>query len=106
MNQITQSRSDNLKLAVPAIVIGVFALSLGDALIKQQSAAFTLWQIFIMRSLIATPFLIYFIRIRTCATPIMPEQFGWAVLRSMLLVLLWMTFYLALPHIPLSIAAA
>ena len=106
MNQITQSHSDNLKLAVPAILIGVFALSLGDALIKQQSATFPLWQMFIMRSLIATPFLVYFIRIRTCATPVMPEQFGWTALRSLILVFMWVAYYLALPRVPLSIAAA
>jgi len=106
VNQITQSHSDNLKLAVPAILIGVFALSLGDALIKQQSAAFSLWQIFVMRSLIATPFLIYFIRIRNCAIPVMPKRFGWTALRSMILVFMWVAYYLALPHIPLSIAAA
>ena len=106
MNQTTQSHSDNLTLAVPAILIGVFALSLGDALIKQQSATFSLWQIFIMRSLIATPFLIYFIRIRTCAMPVMPDQFGWTALRSLILVFMWVAYYLALPHVPLSIAAA
>ena len=106
MNQITQSRNDNLTLAVPAILIGVFALSLGDALIKQQSAAFPLWQIFVMRSLIATPFLIYFIRIRNCAIPLMPEQFGWTALRSIILVFMWVAYYIALPHVPLSIAAA
>ena len=106
MNQISQTRSDNLKLAVPAIVIAVLALSLGDALIKQQSAEIPLWQMFIMRSLIATPFLIYFIRIRTCAMPLMPERPGWTALRSLFLVSLWVTYYLALPHVPLSIAAA
>ena len=106
MNQTTQSHSDNLTLAVPAILIGVFALSLGDALIKQQSATFPLWQIFIMRSLIATPFLVYFIRLRTCAMPLMPGQFGWTALRSLILVFMWVAYYLALPHVPLSIAAA
>ena len=106
VEQVTQSHSDNLRLAVPAILICVFALSLGDALIKQQHAAFSLWQIFIMRSLIATPFLIYFIRIRTCAMPLMPKQFGWTALRCLTLVFMWMAYYVALPHVPLSIAAA
>lgn len=106
MDQITQSHSDNLRLAVPAILIGVFALSLGDALIKQQNAALPLWQLFVMRSLIATPFLVYFIRIRTCATPVRPEQFGWTVLRSLILVFMWVAYYVALPHIPLSMVAA
>ncbi|MFV2031862.1 MAG: DMT family transporter [Gammaproteobacteria bacterium] len=106
MNENTLSNNDNLRLAVPAIVTGVFALSLGDALIKQESAAFPLWQIFVMRSAIATPFLIYFIRIRTCAIPIMPKRFGWTALRSLILVFMWVAYYLALPHVPFSIAAA
>jgi hypothetical protein len=44
---------DNFKLAVGAILLTCFALSLGDALIKQQSASFVIWQIFVMRSIIA-----------------------------------------------------
>ena len=54
---------DNLKLAIAAILVACFSLSLGDALIKQQSASFVIWQIFVMRSVIAIPFLIYFVRI-------------------------------------------
>jgi len=52
------SDGDNLKLAISAIVFTVFALSLGDALIKQISANFPLWQIFVVRSLIAIPVLV------------------------------------------------
>jgi drug/metabolite transporter (DMT)-like permease len=106
VNLNIQSHSDNLKLAIPAILITVLALSLGDALIKLESAVFPLWQIFVMRSVIATPFLIYFIRIRTCALPVMPVQFGWTAIRSLILVFMWIAYYLALPRIPLSIAAA
>ena len=46
---LASSKADNLKLAVGAIVAGCFALSLGDALIKQHSASFVLWQIFLVR---------------------------------------------------------
>ncbi len=106
MKQITQSRNDNLKLAIAAILITAFVLSLGDALIKQESAILPLWQIFVMRSVIATPFLVYFIRIRTCTTSIRPDRFGWTALRSLLLAIMWAAFYLALPHVPFSIAAA
>ena len=106
MQQITQSRNDNLKLAVPAILIAAFVLSLGDALVKQESATFPLWQIFVMRSVIATPFLVYFIRIRACNVSIMPDRFGWTALRSLLLVIMWAAYYLALPHVLFSIAAA
>ncbi len=106
MYQVSQPHNDNLKMAVAAILITSFALSLGDALIKQESSAFPLWQIFVMRSVIATPFLVYFIRIRTCAISIMPERFGWVALRSLILVGMWVAYYMALPHVQLSIAAA
>jgi len=65
-----------------------------------------LWQIFVMRSVIAVPFLVYFIRIRACGISIMPDRFGWTALRSLLLVIMWAAYYLALPHVPFSIAAA
>lgn len=105
-NNVEQSVRDNLKLAVIAILTACFALSLGDALIKQQSASFVIWQIFVMRSVIAIPFLIYFVRIRRCALPIKPSHTGWTLLRSLILVLMWILYFAALPHIELAIAAA
>jgi len=102
----TQEKTDNIKLAVSAIVFAVFALALGDALIKQSSIDFTLWQIFIVRSGIAIPFLISFVRIRTCATPIKPENPFWTTLRSLILVFMWLIYYISLSHVALAIAAA
>ena len=58
-----QSGGDNIMLAISAIVICVFALSLGDALIKKFSADFTLGQIFIIRSAIAIPVLVAVMKI-------------------------------------------
>ena len=97
---------DNLKLAVIAILAGCFALSLGDALIKQQSTSFVIWQIFVMRSMIAIPFLVYFVRIYSCAVPIKPIRAGWTLLRSLILVVMWLFYFAALPHIELALAAA
>lgn len=97
---------DNLKLAVSTILLACLALSLGDALIKQQSASFVVWQIFVMRSVIVIPFLIYFIRIRSCDVSIRPERAGWTALRSLILVLMWIFYFAALPHIELATAAA
>jgi drug/metabolite transporter (DMT)-like permease len=105
-NSLNQPQQDNLKLAVVAILVACFGLSLGDALIKQQSASFVLWQIFVMRSLIVLPFLVYFVRLRSCATPIMPAHLGWTSLRSLILVLMWIFYFAALPHIELAVAAA
>ena len=57
VKRFTYADGDNIILAVIAIVFTVFALSLGDALIKQISADFPLWQIFVFRSVIAIPVL-------------------------------------------------
>ncbi|MCG8419110.1 MAG: hypothetical protein MJE77_14335, partial [Proteobacteria bacterium] len=97
--------NDNLKLAIGAILAAVFALSLGDALVKQQSGSFVLWQIFVMRSIIALPFLIYFVRIYSCTVTLMPKQVGWTLLRSLLLAFMWLLYFAALPHVELAVAA-
>ena len=97
---------DNLKLAVGAILLACLALSLGDALIKQQSASFVIWQIFVMRSVIVIPFLVYFVRIRSCEVSIRPGRARWTLLRSLILVLMWILYFAALPRIELATAAA
>jgi drug/metabolite transporter (DMT)-like permease len=103
---VDQIKGDNLKLAIGAILVACFALSLGDALIKQQSASFVIWQIFVMRSLIALPVLVYLVRIRSCGVPLKPIHPGWTMLRSLILVLMWIFYFAALPHVELAIAAA
>jgi drug/metabolite transporter (DMT)-like permease len=99
-------RKDRLGLAVGAILAACLALSLGDALIKRESAHFVLWQIFVMRSVLAIPLLIYFARLRSCQTPLRPLQAGWTLLRSLVLVLMWILYFASLPHIELATAAA
>lgn len=99
-------KTDNLKIAIGAIVAGCFALSLGDALIKQESASFVLWQIFVVRSAILIPFLVYFVCSYRCAEPILPRHPGWTLLRSMVLVIMWVFYFAALPHIEFAVAAA
>ena len=100
------SSGDNLPLAVAVILFTVFALSLGDALIKNSSADFSLWQIFVLRSAIAIPCLLVFIFATTRHAFQKPTAPGWTLLRSMLLVAMWICYYLSLPHLSLSIAAA
>lgn len=97
---------DNLKLAIAAIVVVCLALSLGDALTRQHGASFVLWQIFALRSAIALPFLVYLARIRSCEDPIKPLALGWTSLRSLMLVVMWVLYFAALPHIELAAAAA
>ena len=103
---MAKTRPDNIKLAVAAILATCFALSLGDALIKQQSTSFVLWQIFVMRSLIAIPFIIYLVRIYSCGATLMPGRPGWTLLRSLILVTMWIFYFIALPRVDLAVAAA
>lgn len=89
--------------AALAIVTAVLALSLGDAVIKATSLSLPLWQMFVLRSALALPVLFWLARRRG------PIAFGsllWALVRSVLLVLMWLSYYMALPLMPLSLAAA
>lgn len=98
--------ADNVTLAVIVILITNLALSLGDAAIKQISASFVLWQIFVLRSVIAIPLLIVILRLRFHAVPLVPRHIGWTALRSLLLTMMWVTYYAALVHLALGVAAA
>lgn len=97
---------DNVPFAVAVIVFTVLALSLGDALIKFASGDFVIWQIFVLRSLLVVPVLLAYLRLRNPAALHIPAALGWTVLRSLLLVGMWVAYYAALPHIQLSVAAA
>jgi drug/metabolite transporter (DMT)-like permease len=92
-------------LGVALIVGSVFLMSFGDALIKYNSATFTAWQIYALRSVIAVPILIALLLALGPGQPLMPRSPAWVGLRSALLVLMWIAYYAALPLISLSAAA-
>ena len=100
------ARTDNFKLAVFSIIFAVLALSMGDAVIKYFSASFSLWQIYVVRSLIAAPILIAVIKFREPTLSLKPVSISWTAIRSLLLGVMWVAYYAALPHIKLSVAAA
>jgi drug/metabolite transporter (DMT)-like permease len=93
-------------LAVAVILVTNLALSLGDAALKGTSASFVLWQIFVLRSVITVPTLIAILRLRFRTVPLVPRHIGWTVLRSLLLTLMWVTYYAALVRLAMGIAAA
>lgn len=97
---------DNIPLAVGVIVFTTLALSLGDALIKMGSDSFVIWQIFVIRSLIAIPVLVLFLLVASPENLRVPDASGWVALRSLMLVAMWVCYYLSLPHLALSAAAA
>lgn len=93
-------------MAIGSILFSVLALSLGDALIKLTSSSFALWQIFFLRSLIAIPVLLILHRLSGKGASLRPIRGVWTILRSLLLVVMWVIYYTALPHLQLPVAAA
>ena len=101
-----ESTTDRVPLAIGAVLVSVFALSAGDAIIKLTSARFPIWQIYVLRSLLVLPVLVVLLRWREPDTPLAPTRARWVLLRSALLVSMWVAYYTALPRIDLSLAAA
>ncbi|MEM1197755.1 MAG: DMT family transporter [Pseudomonadota bacterium] len=106
MPRFSYADGDNLALAIGAVVFTVFALSLGDALIKQVSASFPLWQIFVLRSVLAIPVLLFAFKLNKQPIRFLRSSAGWVVVRSLMLTFMWVAYYSALPHVELSVAAA
>ncbi|PJI92223.1 threonine/homoserine efflux transporter RhtA [Yoonia maricola] len=101
-------RPDNVPLGVATIVGTVLALSLGDALIKSLGGGggMGLWQLFFVRSLLAFPVLLGAALVFFSRTRLAPRSVGWIAIRSLLLTAMWIAYYLALPLLPLAVAAA
>ncbi|MDW3118346.1 MAG: EamA family transporter [Roseovarius pacificus] len=92
-----------------ATIIGtVFALSLGDALIKSLGGGggMGLWQLFAVRSLLAFPVLLAGSLVLLDRRRLAPESVRWIAVRSGLLTGMWIVYYLSLPLLPLAVAAA
>lgn len=103
MTDMQAARVDRTALGILAIIASVLTMAFADAMVKRVSADLTLWQIFAARSLVALPLLLLLLRlVRISPRPRFP---AWAVLRSVLLVLSWISFYAALPVLSLSVAA-
>jgi drug/metabolite transporter (DMT)-like permease len=105
-NEPLAPSSDNVPLAVGTIIFTVLALSLGDALIKFTSGGFVIWQIFVIRSAVVVPVLLAVVLIFARRAFTWPRALGWTSLRSLLLVSMWVCYYLSLPNLQFSIAAA
>lgn len=101
-------RPDNVPLGVATIVGTVLALSLADALIKSLGGGgeMGLWQLFAVRSLLAFPVLLGGSLVFLNKNRLVPQSVRWIAIRSFLLTVMWIAYYLALPLLPLAVAAA
>ena len=99
---------DNVRLGVATIVGTVLALSLGDALIKALGGGggIGVWQLFAVRSLLAFPVLLVGALLIFGSHRLAPRSIPWIAVRSSMLALMWIAYYLSLPLLPLAVAAA
>lgn len=89
--------------AILAIIVAVASLSLGDALIKATGLLLPLWQMLVLRSSFVVPVLWWLARRRGST---ISSNIGWVIVRSILLVCMWLSYYSALSLMPFSLAAA
>lgn len=98
--------SDKPGTAIATILFTSLALSFGDALVKFVSTDLVVWQIFVLRSAIALPVLFAICRMRIGPIRLLPINIGWTVLRSSLMIFMWLVYYAALLNLPISVAAS
>ncbi|WP_122499107.1 DMT family transporter [Pseudomonas viridiflava] len=100
----TVTAAENRK-SILIVVGSVFLLSLSDALIKATSAETSMWQLYVIRSLLAIGIIAAWLMRRGGTTKRWPLSPFWVGTRSLLLALMWIAFYSALPFISLTTAA-
>jgi len=97
---------ENAPFGVLVIVVTGFLVAFGDALVKYVNADFSVWQLFVLRALLAVPLLIGMLYLGRGAAGIRTNAPGWIALRSSFLMMMWLAFYAALPSLSLPVIAA
>lgn len=97
--------NDSVSKGVMLITAAVFLLSLADAAVKYFSARLPLWQLFLIVSCLSVPALGIWLGRGITSGRLRIASVAWVAARSILLLLMWVTYYSALPLIPLSVAA-
>jgi drug/metabolite transporter (DMT)-like permease len=106
MSESVDAHRENIALGAVVIVLTVFAMSTADALIKYVSAAFPLWQIYVVRSLVVIPVLSGIALFVPRPAPMRLTAPGWSFLRGLMLALMYIAIYAAIPVLSLPTIAA
>ena len=101
-----QARADRVGLGIVTIVASVFLVAMQDAVVKKVVAGLSLWQIYVLRSLIALPLLAGRIVLRQRWPALTLRRLGWPLFRGLLMVASYLSYYAALPFISLPVMAA
>ncbi|MCK0716238.1 DMT family transporter [Chromohalobacter sarecensis] len=90
---------------IGCIVVSVFCLSMSDALVKYISDDVGIWQLYVLRALLASPLLGLVLGRRGVVRLGWALRRRWVLVRTGLLMAMWLAFYAALPTLTLSMAA-
>ncbi|MFM2279662.1 MAG: hypothetical protein RLZZ444_1893 [Pseudomonadota bacterium] len=93
-------------LGVLSLCLGVLVFSLQDAIIKGISGAYPLTQVVSTRCLVATPILLLAVHLESGVRSIATKNFWPLVLRSLIMLVAYTTYYMAFPALPLADAVA
>ena len=95
---------DRTVQAVVLIVAAVGLLSAADAVVKLVSGQYSVWQIYTARSVFSVAILVVLLA-RSGKRWWVDVGGFWIMVRSALLTGMWIAYYVALPSMPLSVAA-
>lgn len=91
---------------IGCIVLAAVVLALGDGLVKIVSAQVSVWQLVFLRSLVALPLVAILVALGVSRRTLWPKRASWVVLRSVLLVAMWVIVYVALTQLTLPVVSA
>jgi drug/metabolite transporter (DMT)-like permease len=98
------TRHDNPPMGAALAVLAVFSAASADALIKHASASISLWQMFVLRSVLVIAVLAVVLMRRR--TPLAGVLDRWVLARGSLFCAMYLAMYVALPAMPLAAFAA
>lgn len=88
------------------LALGVFVFSLQDAIIKKVSGSYALTEVVCIRSLIAMPILLALVQHEVGWRAIFSSKIWPLMLRSLILFVAYIAYYMAFPAMPLADAVA
>lgn len=101
------TRQDRVALGIAFVLLSTLFTSLTDVILKYASAGGTIWQFFVLRSLLAIPVLLAIAVAWGDGAATWSRALRlWPMLRALLFVLMFIVTYAALPFLPLATLAA
>lgn len=99
-------RPDRLAYGIAMIVGSVFLMSFQDAMMKYASTGMSLWQIYVLRSVLAIAALVIFALVFRHRSDWHSILDRWVIARSLFLTLMYICIYAAIPLMSLSVVGA